>query len=146
MGARQHAHFNPDVSNLIKSTPVRTPPVVDAIEFGHAEIKKICAAINQLRERAGKRKREVAPPEFDQAYYDDLKKKIGADLSGRLDTQKHPKSESYELVRELKKTLLAAIPEEDEDAQAKLKSYYETLRERIFRWPGTNCVAAPINR
>ena len=33
--------------------------VVDAIEFGHTEIKKICAAINDLRNRAGKKKREV---------------------------------------------------------------------------------------
>src|SRR5438270_4840361 len=112
---------------------VKEETVVDAIEFAHTEIKKICAGINELREKAGKPKREVTPPEFDQAYYNDLKKKVGADLTDRLDTQKHPKAESYELVRELKKSLLAALPEDDEAAQAKLKSYYETLRERIFR-------------
>jgi polyribonucleotide nucleotidyltransferase len=107
--------------------------VVDAIEFGHTEIKKICAAINDLRARAGKKKREVTPPEFDQAYYDALKKKVGAELSERLDTKKHPKAESYTLVKELKKKLQAEIPAEDEAAQAKLKTYFETLRERIFR-------------
>src|SRR5690348_17548388 len=112
---------------------VKEETVVDAIEFAHTEIKKICAAINELREKAGKKKREVMPPEFDQAYYDDLKKRIGADLADRLDTQKHPKAESYTLVKELKKTLQAAIPEDDEKAQAKLKTYYETLRERLFR-------------
>jgi polyribonucleotide nucleotidyltransferase len=107
--------------------------VVDAIEFGHTEIKKICAAINDLRNRAGKKKREVTPPEFDQKYYDQLKKKAGADLSDRLDTKKHPKAESYMLVKELKKKLQAEIPEDDEEALAKLKTYFETLRERIFR-------------
>ncbi len=107
--------------------------VVDAIEFGHTEIKKICAAINDLQAKAGKKKREVTPPEFDQAYYDALKKKVGADLSDRLDTKKHPKAESYTLVKELKKKLQAEIPEEDEEAQAKLKHYFEALRERIFR-------------
>ena len=112
---------------------VKEETVVDAIEFGHAEIKKICAAINELREKAGKPKREVTPPEFDQAYYNDLKSRIGRDLSDRLDTQKHPKSESYALVKELKKSLMAALPEDDEAAQDKLKTYYETLRERIFR-------------
>jgi len=112
---------------------VKEETVVDAIEFAHTEIKKICAAINNLRDKAGKSKREVKPPDFDQAYYDDLKKKHGKDLAERLDTEKHPKSESYALVKELQKTLVAAIPEEDEDAQKKLKSYYETLRERIFR-------------
>src|SRR3954470_18838813 len=112
---------------------VKEETVVDAIEFAHTEIKKICAAINQLREKAGKEKRKVTPPEFDQKYYDDLKKKIGSDLTDRLDTEKHPKAESYNLVRELKKELQAALPEDDEEAKAKLKTYYETLRERIFR-------------
>ena len=41
--------------------------VVDAIDFGHNEVKKICAAINDLRAKAGKKKREVTPPEFDQS-------------------------------------------------------------------------------
>ena len=112
---------------------VKEETVVDAIEFGHAEIKKICAAIQQLKQKAGKAKREVTPPEFDQAYYDALKKRIGADLAERLDTQKHPKAESYNLVRELKKAQLAAIPEEDEASREKFEHYYETLRERIFR-------------
>ena len=112
---------------------VKEETVVDAIEFAHAEIKKICAAINQLREKAGKPKREVPPPDFDDAYYNDLKKRIGKELTDALDTQKHPKSESYGLVSDIKKKLLAAIPEEDEAAQKKLKQYYEVMRERIFR-------------
>jgi len=107
--------------------------VVDAIEFGHAEIKKICAAINQLREKAGKPKREVVPPEFDQAYYDALKAKATAELTEALDTQKHPKMESYSLVDALQKKLQAELPAEDEEGRRKLEHYYEVLRERIFR-------------
>jgi polyribonucleotide nucleotidyltransferase len=125
---------------------VKEETVVDAIEFAHTEIKKICAAINDLRSKAGKPKREVTPPEFDQAYYDGLKAKVGANLAERLDTQKHPKAESYNLVRDLKKELLAAIPEDDEDAQKKLKSYYETLRERIFREQVINQKRRPDGR
>jgi polyribonucleotide nucleotidyltransferase len=117
---------------------VKEETVVDAIEFGHTEIKKICAAINQLREKVGKPKRTVEPVEFDQAYYNDLKKKIGDDLAERLDTKKHPKAESYTLVKELKKQLLAELPksgkaEEDESAESKVEHYFEILRERIFR-------------
>src|SRR5438874_403613 len=125
---------------------VKEETVVDAIEFAHAEIKKICAAINDLRSKAGKPKREVTPPEFDQAYYDALKKKVGADLTDRLDTQKHPKAESYTLVRELKKKLEAEIAEDDEEARAKLKTYYETLRERIFREAVTHQKRRPDGR
>src|SRR5207237_2606659 len=112
---------------------VKEETVVDAIEFAQKAINKSYAAINELRDKAGKPKRQVEPPEFDQAYYNDLKSKIGTDLAGRLDTEKHPKSESYALVKELKKVLIAALPEEDEAAQDKLKNYYEILRERIFR-------------
>jgi len=112
---------------------VKEETVVDAIEFGHAEIKKICAAIEQVAKELGKAKREVAPVEFDQAYYDGLKRKIGTRLSDALDTHKHPKAESYELVRALKKELLEALPEDDEEGRSKLKHYYEAMRERIFR-------------
>src|SRR5215469_14837038 len=112
---------------------VKEDTVVDAIEFAHGEIRKICAAIDELRARSGKPKREVQKPEFDEGYYADLKSKIASDLTERLDTQKHPKSESYSMVRELKKQLLAALPEDDEAGHSKLETYYETLRERIFR-------------
>jgi len=87
---------------------VKEETVVDAIEFAHAEIKKICASINELKQKVGKQKRAVTPPEFDQSYYDSLKKKIGADLTDRLDTEKHPKAESYTLIKDLKKELMAA--------------------------------------
>src|SRR5216683_2750578 len=112
---------------------VKEETVVDAIEFAHTEIKKICAAINELRNKVGKPKRQVTPPEFDEAYFKSLESKIGRQLSDALDTAKHPKAESYELVRTLEKELQAAIPEDDAAAKAKLKEYYETLRERIFR-------------
>src|SRR5437764_3437278 len=125
---------------------VKEETVVDAIEFGHTEIKKICASINELRQKAGKPKREVTPPEFDQKYYNDLKKKIGADLTDRLDTEKHPKAESYALVKALKKELQAALPEDDDEAAAKLKTYYEALRERIFREAVINQKRRPDGR
>src|SRR5438477_3847307 len=114
-----------------KEVPEET--VVEAIEHGHNEIKKICSGINDLRKTLGKPKRTVTPPEFDQKYFDDLKKKVGARLVDALDTEKHPKAESYALVKEIKKELEAALPEDDEDAKKKLKHYYEVLRERIFR-------------
>ena len=78
--------------------------------------------------------------------YDDLKNRVGADLTDRLDTQKHPKAESYNLVRELKKRLQAEIPAEDEAAQKKFKTYFETLRERIFREQVINQKRRPDGR
>jgi polyribonucleotide nucleotidyltransferase len=114
-----------------KEVPEET--VVDAIEYGHNEIKKICAVINEMREKVGKPKRTVEPPEFDQKYFDNLRANVGARLIDALDTAKHPKAESYTLVKDIRKELEAGIPEEDEAARKKLKNYYEVLRERIFR-------------
>ena len=107
--------------------------VVDAIEFAHGEIKKICAAIDDLVSRAGKPKRKVAEVEIDTAYLDSLKGKVGARLSDALDTQKHPKFESYALVKEIKDELKKELPEGDPHAGKKLSKYYELLREQIFR-------------
>src|SRR5271165_4844234 len=112
---------------------VKEETVVDAIEFGHTEVKKICAAISELRAKVGKPKRAVEAPVFDDAYYAKLKSRVGAELADALDTKKHPKAESYTLVKEIKKKLAAELPEDDEDAKKKLSQYYETLRERIFR-------------
>jgi polyribonucleotide nucleotidyltransferase len=109
--------------------------IVDAIEFGHAEIKKIVAAINDLVSRAGKQKRAITAPEFDTAYYEALKAKVCDRLRDALDTHAHPKTESYALVKQIKDELANEIPEGEEAAVAtkKLVNYYEILRERIFR-------------
>jgi polyribonucleotide nucleotidyltransferase len=107
--------------------------VVDAIEFAHVEIKKICAGIEDLVSRAGKAKRVPAPAEIDQAYLDGLSGKVGAKLKDALDTQKHPKFESYVLVKEIKDGLKKELPEGDAVAAKKFSKYYELLREQVFR-------------
>jgi polyribonucleotide nucleotidyltransferase len=125
---------------------VKEETLVDAIEFGHAEIRKICAALSDLAKKAGRPKREVTPPEFDQAYYDQLKTKIGDRLTDALDTKKYPKAESYTKVRALKHELKDAIPEDDEDARKKLSHYFEALNERLFRDQVTHQRKRPDSR
>ena len=107
--------------------------VVGAIEFAHEQIKKICAAIEDLVSRAGKPKRVAAPVEIDQQYLDELTAKVGDRLKDALDTQKHPKFESYALVKDIKDELKKGLPEDDAAAAKKLSKYYELLREKIFR-------------
>ncbi len=107
--------------------------VVGAIEFAHVEIKKICAAIEELVSRAGKTKRLVTAVETDHEYLNALTARVGAKLKDALDTQKHPKFESYALVKEIKDELKRDLPEGDAVAAKKLSKYYELLRENIFR-------------
>ena len=107
--------------------------VLAAIEFAHAEIKKIVAAIEELATKAGKPKRAFTPPEVDETYYNELKSKIGARLSDALDTKTHGKTESYALIKQIKDELVAELPADDADAKKKLAQYYELMRERLFR-------------
>ncbi len=107
--------------------------VVEALEFGHAEIKKIVAGIKQLHGQLKPKKVVVAPFPFDQAIYDSLKKTYGAKLQDAVNTEKHPKKESYELVDALKEEILKGVPEDDEEKQKLTKRAFERLREEIFR-------------
>ena len=107
--------------------------VLQAIDFAHGEIKKICAAITDLAARAGKKKLKFEAPAFDSAYFNQLKSKVGAELTDALDTSKHSKADSYAKVHEIKEKLADELPPDDDEAKAKLSHYFELLRERIFR-------------
>ena len=111
--------------------------ILAAIEFAHTEIKKIVAAIDELVKLAGKPKRAFVAPVTDEAYYEELKSKIGDRLKDALDTKKHAKTDSYALVKKIKDELAAELPADEQGSTAaakkKLSTYYELLRERIFR-------------
>jgi len=120
--------------------------VVEALEFGHAQVKKIVAAIKELHAQLKPKKVEVEPWPFDQAIYDTLKKTIGADLKDALNTEKHPKKESYHLVDELKAKVAEAVPEEDEEKLKLTKRAFDRLKEDIFRDEILNARRRPDGR
>jgi polyribonucleotide nucleotidyltransferase len=120
--------------------------VVDALEFGHAQVKKIVAAIKELYAHLNPKKVTVAPFPFDEALYKEIEKKHGAKLHDALNTEKHPKKESYHLVDELKSEILEVIPEEDEEKRALAKRAFERLRENIFRDDVLNARRRPDGR
>ena len=107
--------------------------VAEALEFGHAEIRKIVGAIKELQARVKMQKVVVAPPAFDEALYKEITAKYGDRLRDALDTAKHPKLESYGLVDAIHKEIAGAIPEEDDDKRKLADRAFERLRERIFR-------------
>ena len=107
--------------------------VADALEFGHAEIRRLVAAIKELGKKVNPQKVAVAPPPFDEALYKTISAKYGDRLRDALDTAKHPKNESYSLVDGVKKEILASVPEEDEEKRKLAYRAFERLRENIFR-------------
>jgi polyribonucleotide nucleotidyltransferase len=104
--------------------------VLEAIEFGHNACRKIIAGIRELVAKAGKAKRTVTPPPFDQALYDKVAKEYRDQLTDALNTQKYPKAESYTRVAELKKAVVASAEPEQADLTGKM---FDALKERIFR-------------
>ena len=108
--------------------------VVQGIEFAHEQIKKICAAISDLAKKVGKPKRTVEPPVVDQAYLSELRSKFGERLVDAVNTEKYPKNESYALIKKLKEEVRSAFDKEtDEAGYKKAGTYFDLLREQLFR-------------
>jgi polyribonucleotide nucleotidyltransferase len=120
--------------------------VVEALEFGHTQIKKIVAAVKDLGAQLKIKKVEAVALPFDQAIYDSLKKSIGAELKDALNTEKHPKKESYHLVDELKDKVAATVPEEEEEKLVLTKRAFDRLKEDIFRDEILNARRRPDGR
>ncbi|MBI3695067.1 MAG: polyribonucleotide nucleotidyltransferase [Acidobacteria bacterium] len=106
--------------------------MLEAIQFGHDNCKKIVAAINDLAAKCGKPKRAVTPPVLDQALWAEIESKHGATLRDALDTAKYPKQESHDKVRAIKKQILEPLAEQ-EDKAPEAKRIFEALQEKIFR-------------
>src|SRR4051794_16133649 len=47
--------------------------ILDALDIAHGEIKKLCQAQNELREKAGKEKTEITPPQVDESVLSEVK-------------------------------------------------------------------------
>ncbi|MDX6652459.1 MAG: polyribonucleotide nucleotidyltransferase [Solirubrobacterales bacterium] len=51
--------------------------ILDALDIAHGEIKKVCAAIEELRQKAGKEKLEVEEPQIDEKLLDQIRESHG---------------------------------------------------------------------
>src|SRR3954464_4985578 len=54
--------------------------ILDALDIAHGEIKKLCAAMEELAGKAGKQKLEVEAPKIDEALLEDIRSKYGAKI------------------------------------------------------------------
>ncbi|HEV2386337.1 MAG TPA: polyribonucleotide nucleotidyltransferase [Candidatus Acidoferrales bacterium] len=115
------------------SLEVSEDTIIDALEFGHAQIRKIVAAINELAAKVGVAK--LPPPEVptDEGLCRQVEDRYRSLLEDYLDTSKYPKRESYTLVETLKAEWLATIPETEIERRKLADRAFEMLREKIFR-------------
>jgi len=107
--------------------------MIDAIQYGHGEIRKIVAAQRELFQKLGIQKRAVTPPVHNEALVKEVAQKATDKLRLAMDTSKQSKLESERGIKVLRDELLAGYPEDDEDLQKEVKLTYEKLYERLFR-------------
>jgi polyribonucleotide nucleotidyltransferase len=111
--------------------------ILDALDIAHAEIKKLCATMEELREKAGKEKIEIEPPQVDEATYESIKASHGAKLDEA--TQVEAKLERQEAIDSVEAEVLEqyAPPTEDEQPDrerlAQVKAAFAKLEKDIIR-------------
>jgi len=113
--------------------------VLDALDIAHDAIKKLCAAQDELRERAGKEKVEIEVPQVHDDLYDEIKASHGAALDAA--TQVEDKLDRQDATKQVEEQILTQYsgdPEADtfaeyrENAQRAFDKLEKTLiRERI---------------
>jgi polyribonucleotide nucleotidyltransferase len=106
--------------------------IIEALMFGHNEIKKLCALQRELREAIGRPKREVVAPQFDEALVKEVEEKTATALREALDVRNKPKIDSYQAVDTLKEQTIAAYAEQPEK-QPLVGQIFDQTKEKIFR-------------
>jgi polyribonucleotide nucleotidyltransferase len=107
--------------------------VVDALEFGHREVRKILAAIEELHAQVQPAKLPMPVVPFDEELYKRVETEFRPRLEEVLDTAKYPKRESYDRADKLEEEWLAGFPETEPEPRKLATIAFERLRERIFR-------------
>jgi polyribonucleotide nucleotidyltransferase len=108
--------------------------ILDALDIAHGEIKKLCAAQLELREKAGKPKAEVEVPQVDESVLKAVTEQFGDAIKEA--TQVEDKLERQDATKRVEEQVLETIGGEDPEKrqQAQLafdKLEKETIRQRI---------------
>ncbi|HKP12017.1 MAG TPA: polyribonucleotide nucleotidyltransferase, partial [Blastocatellia bacterium] len=107
--------------------------MVEALMFGHNEIKKLCRLQKEMYQKLGVTKRERPATALDEEMTADISGRITEELRDALDTGKHGKLESYAKVDALKESVVSGYPEEDAEKRKMAKTIFNHLKEKVFR-------------
>jgi polyribonucleotide nucleotidyltransferase len=111
--------------------------ILDALDIAHQEIKKLVGTMQELREKAGKEKIEIEPPQVDEELYESIQKSHGDKLDDA--TQVQAKLERQEAINAVEEEVLEvyAPPTEDElpdrEKTAAVKAAFAKLEKDIIR-------------
>jgi polyribonucleotide nucleotidyltransferase len=108
--------------------------IVEAIEFGHGQIKKIVAAIDELKAKCGKEKKEFIPPEKNEEMIAKIEELLGDRLK---EANSIPdKDKRGDAKHDIKREIIEALKEDFPDSKMAIDSYLhdkdnEEMRRKI---------------
>jgi polyribonucleotide nucleotidyltransferase len=110
---------------------VQEADMVNALLFGHDQIKKLVKLQKELQAKAGKAKLSVSAPRRDQEVYAKAAAQYAARLMEAL-TMK-VKIDSYKAIDTLKKEAVKELGGEDGAQAEEVKACFDLLKETLFR-------------
>src|SRR3954447_16661612 len=110
--------------------------ILDALDIAHSEIKKLCAVQHELREKAGKPKIEITPPQVDEGLLQQIRDSHGAALDAA--TQVHDKLERQDATKAVEEQVLeqysgAVDAPEYPEFRQKAQLAFDRLEKQIIR-------------
>ncbi|MDM5246988.1 polyribonucleotide nucleotidyltransferase [Lysinibacillus sp. G4S2] len=121
---------NKDAINMVEAGALEVPEEVmlEAIMFGHEEIKKIIALQEQIVAEVGKEKLPITLFEIDEAIQADIKTACETDMHDAIQTaEKHARDEAIKAVKE---RVIASYEEQEADDET-MKQVYTILDKMV---------------
>src|SRR6202142_844766 len=110
--------------------------ILDALDIAHDAIKKLCAAQEELREKAGKEKTQVDVPQVPEDLYEQIKASHGAALDAA--TQVEDKLERQDATKAVEEQILEQYSGDPEsamytEAKANAQRAFDKLEKSMIR-------------
>ncbi len=111
--------------------------ILDALDIAHSEIKKLCAAMQELADKVGKEKVEVEAPSIDEGLIDEIRSSHGQTLVDAIATE--GKLERYEAIDKVKDEVVGKYSLSDDDGEvdeervAEVKAAFDHIEKDTIR-------------
>ncbi len=110
--------------------------ILDALDIAHSEIKKLCAAMQELAEKAGKDKIELEVEEIDPGLVEEIRTSHGAQIDEATSIQgKLERQDACAAVKEavVEKYAPADEGEVDAERKAEVSAAYAKIEKEVIR-------------
>jgi len=107
---------------------------IKALEFAHDHIKKVCALIGELQEKAGKEKLAYTPPEVDKGLMDELVSAYRQPFRDSLDiSNKKEREAKADQIKDEIHTKFEEKYEEEDGLKSLVKEYLHDIESEVIR-------------